>query len=65
MAVATYVIAPVVPVKRLIDVIIESNAINNNEAVHSPFYSSASAFGNLTYDESSKDFYYFNSHLLT
>lgn len=33
-----YVIALTVPVNRLINVLLEANAINNNEAVHSPFY---------------------------
>lgn len=33
-----YVIALTVPVNRLINVLLEANAINNNEAVHSPFF---------------------------
>lgn len=54
MSVATYVIALAVPVIRLINVLLEANAINNNEAVHSPFYLSKSVFRNKCVDESSK-----------
>lgn len=39
MALATYVIALAVSVKRLINVLLEANAINNNEAA--PLYAYA------------------------
>lgn len=47
MAVATYVIALAVSVKRLINVLLETNAINNNEAVHSPFYDTRVSVANV------------------